>query len=58
MSCNLSSKFWHRHNLKNKRVVCAYSILSLFTEEAQFLAAVIVTYVVCLTPEWKTEHEM
>lgn len=50
MSCNLSSKFWHRHNLKNKRVVCAYSILRLFTEEAQFLAAAIVTYVVCLTP--------
>jgi len=48
MSCNLSSKFWHRHLLKNKKIVCAYSILSLFTEEVQFLDAAVETNMMCL----------
>lgn len=36
-------------------VVCAYSILSLFTEDTQFLAPLVVTYVMSLTTEMKRE---
>lgn len=39
-------------------VVCVYSILNLFTEDTQFLAPLVVTYVMLLTTGMKRESAM
>lgn len=39
-------------------VVCAYSVLNLFTEDTQFLAPLVVIYVMLLTIGIKRESAM